>query len=363
MKNQTLDEAILSVLPSEGDETKWLATKEVFERLLANGYEVYLKKVRRHLFTMQGENKVLAMSEPGKRAVFWQRRLFLGGGYKSAEHMPISTAVAFSMVRRLTPMQLPRTILGDIDVYYRAADLRLSLDHADGQLHKKWLEKITSVEPLFPLIRPPVDEKIFDAVKNAAFRERVIKIRYASMAAKNNNTGAKWKTILPLALVESAGVMYLVGQDMDNKPDPEKQKFEWLRIPFRLDRIEQVEETNTSFTYPADFELQTYVKTKKVFNFVVEDKALKLKLAFRGTSGNHLLESHMSEDQAPPEWDEHGRLIVSGTVNPSLKLEWWLRSFGPDLEIIEPQSLREKFAADARRLAEQYDRQPDHAGV
>jgi predicted DNA-binding transcriptional regulator YafY len=61
----------------------------------------------------------------------------------------------------------------------------------------------------------------------------------------------------------------------------------------------------------------------------------------------------MSLDQALEVLPD-GRLKVSGTVVPSLKLRWWLRSLGANVEILAPASLREEFAADYRRLAERY---------
>jgi len=351
--NQTLDEAILAMLPSKGDGKQWMSTTDVLDRLLQYGHDTYLKQVRRHLYTLQKGKKVVSMSEPEKRPVYWQRLSHLVGGYKKTEHMPASEAVAFSMLERFTRVKLPVTVLGDIDNLFTAASVRLSLDHADGRFHRAWLEKIDSVEPLFPLIRPPVDGGIFEAVKSATFWEKVIKIRYKSSKDKRENAQGHWKKVWPLALVESAGVMYLVAQDMDNPPRPEKGKAEWLRQHLRLDRIDKVEETKETFRYPADFKLDDYVNANKEFNFRVEGDPFQLRLAFSNHAGDHLLDSHVAEDQTA-QWDAQGRLIVSGTVVKSLKLRWWLRSFGPDVEILEPRWWREEFAEDYRKLAEQY---------
>jgi hypothetical protein len=50
-----------------------------------------------------------------------------------------------------------------------------------------------------------------------------------------------------------------------------------------------------------------------------------------------------------------GRLKASGTVMLSLKLRWWLRSFGPAVEVLAPAKLRAEFAEEARLTAQQYN--------
>jgi predicted DNA-binding transcriptional regulator YafY len=49
-----------------------------------------------------------------------------------------------------------------------------------------------------------------------------------------------------------------------------------------------------------------------------------------------------------------GRMKVTGTVTPSLKLRWWLRALGAGVEILAPQALRDEFAEDFAKLAKRY---------
>ena len=49
-----------------------------------------------------------------------------------------------------------------------------------------------------------------------------------------------------------------------------------------------------------------------------------------------------------------GRLKITGTVVPSLKLRWWLRSLGSAVEVLAPQALRDEFARDYVQLAKRY---------
>jgi hypothetical protein len=66
-----------------------------------------------------------------------------------------------------------------------------------------------------------------------------------------------------------------------------------------------------------------------------------------------LRESPMSKDQKIDTLPD-GRMKVTGTVTPSLKLRWWLRALGAGVEILAPQALRDEFAEDFAKLAKRY---------
>ena len=59
--------------------------------------------------------------------------------------------------------------------------------------------------------------------------------------------------------------------------------------------------------------------------------------------------------------DEEGRLLMAMTVADTPELENWVRSFGSTVTVLEPRSLRERIALDARRVVKLYrpgDAQP-----
>ncbi|MGF6570046.1 putative DNA-binding transcriptional regulator YafY [Paraburkholderia sp. GAS333] len=347
----TLDEAILELLPTERHEIKWISTPDTKQRLLDKGHHIYLKKVRRHLITLEAKRLVISRQEDGAREILWQRVPFFAGANRAASLMVASEAVAFNMLERFTT-QLPKAILSDIDNLFRAAEVRLSQEHADGRLHRAWPDKVDSVDGTFALARPALKEDAFNVIKTALFFERVVHVKYRPMSMAENDE-PRMKPLWPLALVESAGVMYLVAEDPAHKPRPEKGKHKPLRSVYRLDRVREAHESKENFAYPKDFKLRDFIDNEQQFNFMVEAPVF-MRLAFEGNSGNHLFESKMSTDQKAPIRLVDGRLLVEGTVRPSLKLRWWLRSFGANVEILEPQSLRDEFAADFKRLAQRY---------
>jgi predicted DNA-binding transcriptional regulator YafY len=347
----TLDETLLQILPTERDLEAWLSTPEIHRRLKERGHAVdYTKKVQRHLEALEKGKLVISRQEG--RALVWQRKPWLQGSRGNVNLMGASEAVAFNILQRFAGNKLPDAVTKDIEPLFKAAEVRLSQEKADSRVYRAWGDKIDSVDGTFSLIRPKLRPEVFQTVATATFFERELLVQYRAAYKGEQANEPQAKPLWPLALVESAGVMYMVAQDPTRAPQPEKGKNDWLRTLYRLDRMGSAIESGKTFKYPDDFKLRQYIETEQAFNFLTEPPVW-LELAFEGNAGNHLKESPMAKDQEVEAMPD-GRLKVSGTVIPSLKLRWWLRSIGAAVEILAPKSLREEFAADYLKLANRY---------
>jgi predicted DNA-binding transcriptional regulator YafY len=348
-----LDEAILRILPSERDAPAWLSTPDIYRRLEERGHRVgYVRKVLRHLSALE-RDKLVISTENG-RELLWQRKPWLQGARDGMNLMGASEALAFHVLQQFASNKLPVAVTQDIEPLFQAAQARLAQAKDDNEIYRSWSEKIAAVDGTFALIRPAIKPEIFQAIATATFYEREIMVRYRAAHKGEQAAAPDEKALWPLALVESAGVMYMVAQDPTRPPRPERNKPEWLRSLFRLDRITAVRESGKRFTYPSDFRLTKYILDDHAFSFQTEPP-VRLELAFTDNAGNHLKESRMSKDQESKSLDD-GRFWVAGTVTPSLKLRWWLRSLGANVEILAPDSLRKEFADDYKRLAKRYRR-------
>lgn len=358
--SKVLDEAILKVLPTNQRDIKWMSTANVRDALLDRGHEFkYLKKLRRRLEALEGAKMAVSMQEDGRRDVMWQRTPWLAND--TAGRMDAWDAVAFSMLERFAARRLPKAVFKDIDELFRVAEMRLSQERDDNRLHRAWADKVDSVDGTFALIRPKVKDDIFSTITTAMFFERVLDVRYESPS--NRGKVRPPLRVWPLALVESAGLIYIVVQldPSSVKTNEDGTMDKDVRILLRADRILHAaevasingKEVSQTFPYPTDFKLRNFIDNDQRFNFLVEPKA-RIRIAFDGVAGNHLLEeSRISADQTA-SYLEDGRLVVEGTVVPSLKLRWWLRSFGDTVEVLEPKSLRDEFAQAYRKLAARY---------
>ncbi|MGF6809532.1 hypothetical protein OKW30_004658 [Paraburkholderia sp. Clong3] len=331
-----------------------MSTSEVVQQLRERGHAIkWTKLVLRHLKSLENEHGyVLSREDDAGRLLLWQRRPWLYGARRDANLMTASEAVAFSVFGRFAGNKLPETITQEIAPLFKAADIRLSQDRRDSRIYRAWPDKVASVDGTFALVRPKPAPDIVQVVATATFYERELLVTYRAAYKRENAEEAPPKRLCPLGLVESAGVMFMVAQDPTRPPRPEAGKPNWLRTLYRLDRISKAVDTGQSFSYPADFKLTRYIETEQAFDFVTEEPVW-LELAFEGNAGNHLKESKMARDQVVEELPD-GRLKVSGTVIPSLKLRWWIRSIGSGVEILAPAELRNEFAAEFKKLAVRY---------
>jgi predicted DNA-binding transcriptional regulator YafY len=66
-----------------------------------------------------------------------------------------------------------------------------------------------------------------------------------------------------------------------------------------------------------------------------------------------LTETPLEINQQISEINE-GTYMLNATVKDTEQLRWWIRSFGIGIEVLEPSSLREEFAQEARTLSAMY---------
>lgn len=268
--------------------------------------------------------------------------------------MSASEAVAFHALRRFVGARLPAAVTMDIEPLFKAADTRLAQDREDSRHYRAWSNKIGSVESTYQLIRPPIDPAIFHTVTTAAFFERELLVKYHPAYRPATAEDDLPKRIWPLALVESSGLMYLIVQLPERSPNSKQGRANPLRVLYRVDRILSAVDTGHVFAYPRDFRLKDMIEEDKTLDFQPEPPVV-LELAVDRQNAKRLRESHMSKDQKfDPESLPDGRFKVTGTVVPSVKLRWWLRSLGAGVEVLAPPSLREEFAREAAALAKRY---------
>jgi len=104
---------------------------------------------------------------------------------------------------------------------------------------------------------------------------------------------------------------------------------------------------------PDGFTLDSYIAVGGFDYSEEENKTITLKALFFHGAGHHLLETPLSKDQEILDPGE-GQLQIKATVNDSAQIRWWLMGFGDNVEVLEPEELREEFAKIAENLLEIY---------
>jgi len=159
---------------------------------------------------------------------------------------------------------------------------------------------------------------VFEQVSNALYSNLWLSVDYENAAGKRTQA-----EVMPLGLAQQAERLYLVCRfkDYDNERS------------LALHRITSAQASTFTFDRPKDFDLQQYDDDGR-FGYG-EGKRIRLTFRIDKEAGYHLLESKLSEDQQVKELED--TYEITATVVESAQLEWWLRGFGEQLEVISKQ--------------------------
>ncbi|CAE6773967.1 helix-turn-helix transcriptional regulator [Paraburkholderia nemoris] len=336
-----IDREIMRLLPDAATQNAYVSTPSIYKRLVSTVPDApSLKTVNRHLQQLELDGLV-EMDKRGT-ANLWRKKAGASGlAAKAGAMMTFDEALALQTFKRFSSRQIPELVAESLTPLFDIADTRLQRTNTETERkYSRWSGKVAVESGGFALHYPAIDRSKFAEVSRALFEERKLKIVYRP---RHNTDNDKAKVVLPFGLVEVGGLVYLVA-GTEGKPNP---------TMYRLDRLWEAQAMLESFEYPHSFKLDTYVRQQRNFDFMIEKEAL-LKLKFFGGAGDHLLEAPMSKDQKSDRKDH--ALHVQGTVMLSQRLRWWLRSFGPNVEVLGPASLRAELAAEAVALASIYNK-------
>lgn len=337
-----LDYPILALLPTRKSTDPWMTTPEVADALRRSGLSVqHNKTVQRRLEAFRDEGVVI--SDKIGNALAWQKKEGASGvAAKAGGMMTFDEALALQALKRFASRQIPALVANSLAGLFDVAQERLKQGMGSNtRRHASWNKKVAIVDSGFQLLAPVIPESIFLSVSEALFSEQLLEIVYHARSSSDKTPEAR--LVMPLGLVEMASFVYLVAK-RTSKPDP---------AMYRLDRMKSAQVCPDPFSYPRDFSLEKYIAQERQFDFLPKGD---IKLAVRFAKGrNHaVLEAPISGDQTV-ETHPDGGITVQATVILSERLRWWLRSFGPHAEILEPRSLRKEFAAEAKASARLYE--------
>ncbi|WP_144157894.1 helix-turn-helix transcriptional regulator [Paraburkholderia sp. BCC1885] len=334
-----IDREIMRLLPEAGSYNDYVSTPDIFRRLLQTEPATPSQKtIYRRLVKLE-EDGLVEMDQRGTASVWRKKAGASGMAAKAGAMMTFDEALALQTLRRFSSRQIPELVATSLSAMFDVAEARLQRTNSESERkYSRWASKVAVESGGFALHYPVVDRGLFAAVSKALFHERKLEIVYRP---RHNADNDQSKVILPLGLVEVGGLVYLVG-GTEGRSNP---------TMYRMDRLSSAEVMLDAFNYPPSFSLDAYVKQQRSFDFMVESAVL-LRLKFVGGAGDHLLEAPLAENQKSSR--DTDALYVQGTVILSQRLRWWLRSFGPNVEVLGPATLRAEFAEEAQALARTY---------
>jgi len=187
--------------------------------------------------------------------------------------------------------------------------------------------------------------KVFESVAVAWITQRQLKIEYLSLGSEE---AKEW--MLDPYFVEMTGIgysIYVIGQAVRIGKEG--------IITFKFDRIKSAEVLETNFEIPAGLDIEKLLASS--WGIMWGDETW-IKLRFSPHVTRRVKESIWHPSQLIEELPD-GSCVMTLQVGSSLEVTPWIRSWGPDVEVLEPETLRNKFKIWTRQLSTIYQPELD----
>ena len=185
----------------------------------------------------------------------------------------------------------------------------------------------------------PQYESIFSTLAKAYLLKHPVLITYKPLY------GQAFTTLFHIYLMEPSAIgytIYVIGQS---------QQVQAMRS-YKIERIEAAEILyNQSYTIPPDF--AGLVMLNSAWSIMTGEQTLRVVLRFNQAVTPRVLETNWHPAQGYEKQD-NGSLRWWVDVADVTDMKPWIRGWGADVEVLEPESLREDMKGHVRRAAETY---------
>lgn len=253
-------------------------------------------------------------------------------------------ALTFEMVEQHMVRLLPRTIIHNLAPYFSCA--KNGLERIGNEQYQKWSKKIRVIPQDLPRYEPALDQDTLDAIYQALMEDKIIDVEYR----RRNEDNSLSYQLYPVALVYRGTVGYLICFSAKKR----KPRF------FVLHRFQKVTVLNTPIPEDLSFDLDDYIATRGELGFPYSQEKVQLKILIYFEAAPDVIERPISSDQVVEPWDEEGNwLQLEAMVSDDFLLRRWLMGLANEVEVLEPQSLRDEFEEISAETASYYQEEDD----
>lgn len=325
---------ILQLLPQS--EADGLTTAEIQQKLSADGIAAAARTIQRDLYGLFVEGGFpIAQSEHQRNRKFW----WDGPDVLQIPKMSPDTALAFRLVDEHIKHLLPAAVTRFIGPHVNRA--QQVLKDAPKSYVSRWPSKVRVVPRHFQSRPATVRPSVLQAVNQALFEERKLKISYVARGAKK----AKRSTISPLGLIHRNATIEVIAKP-DSRPAPGR---------YLLHRMHSAEVIDSRIQTPVDgFNFDEYISEALAYPF--DGKKVDLKLRVTADKAIDIKETPIAIDPRDQHFEEQpdGSVIICAPVQKTLTLKRWLLSVADAVVVLEPADLRDTVKAAIETAAKSY---------
>lgn len=331
--------ALLQMIPRAPDS---VSTDRLLEKLSAAGFEVDLRTLQRNLRDLVESGEFgLSSEKNGRESARWQ--------YLAATPVTMfpslddHTALAFRLADAFLQSLMPPETVKALRPFVEEAGRHLSKRQQAAA--GKWQDKI-HVFPQGMRRKPP---KIRPEVREVVYRALLEEMPLRLVHHSRSSPVPKEFFISPVGLVVRDYMIYLYGVTREKKQV----------LAFALNRTQHAEILEEAIfdKPPPGF---TLAESEELVSKPYEgSKHINLSLRIGKISTYSLRECPLASRQALiPDAENPEGGILTATVPNTVELRQWIRSLGPDTEVLEPTFLRSEIAEEIALLAQRYGCHP-----
>lgn len=209
--------------------------------------------------------------------------------------------------------------------------LAMTLPEVPGAQLKRAAERVEAYRP------GSAQVSVLETIAEGWGTGRKVEISYRSPAS-----GAlRQRVIAPYALEPTSTGLYVIGHD------------DWRQAirTFKLQRLENARLLAETYTIPDDFDPEAYLATS--WGIMAGNQVSEVILRFTPQATPFVLERNWHPSQRVESLPAGGCLLRLEVSQP-LEMQPWIRSWGAQVEVLAPDWLRERIAAELFQAAEQY---------
>ena len=323
--------AMLELIPRSPRKTY---TKEIKNKLADRGFEIDERSIQRDLIALERTLPLVCDSRDKPYGWSWAKS---SEGIQAPAMDPVE-ALTLSLAEQYLEPLMPKASFKRVGIFFDRANAVLK--EQSPKLINRWRQRVRVLPEMLRFKRPQLNGDVEQALYEAAFEGLQIKALYR----KRGESKSSLRHIHPLGLVMKGSINYLICMMDEDRKQPR-------HLP--LHRFEKVEILGENSEEPDKFNLDEFTHTNNL-SYEYSKKLYTFKALFDFTAAAHLMETPLNSTQKVSKQAD-GRLLISARMTDTLQFEQWLRSFGSDVEILEPLKLKNKFKTLAKELNKKYN--------
>ncbi|HHY77646.1 MAG TPA: WYL domain-containing protein [Clostridiales bacterium] len=301
---------------------------EIKKKLDSVGIDVTKKTIERDIDFLSTGNFFLTEEKRNRKTYYMANRF----GIEKITFSP-SELISLHFIKELTKPY------SNLDIGTTAKNLIDRIIATLPQLDKAYLQNLTElmkVNEIFNNSEKNISQEIIDTVRKGIELNKRLCIKYHSFS-NNEVTIRKFD---PYIIEIYDGCYHLLGYcHLRN-----------LIRDLRISRIIEIQLTDESFERPKNF-YQNYKKGR--FGKLCGEEQIKLLLKFTGEAARYVKEYESQKADFLVE-ERDGSLLFEKNTTMTPEILKWVLSFGSDVLVLEPETLRKQVAQEAKKMVERY---------